>query len=91
MDNLRSHHASEVSAELSRRGVRVVFLPPYFPDMNPTEILWSSLKQRFKSRFRRAVQTISRAIGGAWRRLKDLDLSPLLRRTGYRSIYQTGS
>ena len=91
MDNLRSHHASEVRTQLSKRGVRILFLPPYSSDMNPIEILWSSLKQRFKSRFRRAVQTISRAIGGAWRSLRDLDLSPLLRRSGYRSIHQTGS
>ena len=91
MDNLKSHHASEIKVYFKRRGVRLLFLPPYSPDMNPIEIVWNSLKRRFKSRFRRALQSVSRAVGGAWRSMKSLDISPLMRQTGHPTIHPTSS
>ena len=41
MDNMRSHHAKQVQAVLAAAGVKVLFLPPYSPDLNPIERLWS--------------------------------------------------
>lgn len=35
MDNLKVHYAARVQAEIEAVGAKVVFLPPYSPDMNP--------------------------------------------------------
>lgn len=83
MDNLASHHAIEVVEAVSRRGASVTFLPPYSPDFNPIEMLWNNLKQRFRKRFRRFVQTVKRSVGGCWRSLRDLDLRKFLPPCGY--------
>ena len=45
MDNLRAHHHPQVAAECAQRGVRVLYLPPYSPDLNPIESGWALQKQ----------------------------------------------
>lgn len=40
MDNLSVHHAAVVRESIERVGAKVVFLPPYSPDLSPIE-LWA--------------------------------------------------
>ena len=51
MDNLRSHHAIAARVAVERREAFIPFLPPYSPQFHPTEMVWSTLKRRFCSRF----------------------------------------
>ena len=44
MDNMRSHHVGEVAEVLHAAGIELLYLPPYSPDMNPIEMMWSKLK-----------------------------------------------
>lgn len=44
MDNMKSHHAKAVKDLLDSSGVRYIYLPPYSPDRNPIEKLWSKVK-----------------------------------------------
>ena len=44
MDNMRSHHAKAVKEVLDASGIRYLYLPPYSPDFNPIEKMWSKLK-----------------------------------------------
>ena len=44
MDNLSAHHAAEVREILEEHGIEVRYLPPYSPDLNPIEELWSKMK-----------------------------------------------
>ena len=53
MDNMKSHHAKAVKDLLDSSGVRYIYLPPYSPDLNPIEKLWSKVKaflHKFKAR-----------------------------------------
>ena len=53
MDNMKSHHAKTVKNLLDSSGVRYIYLPPYSPDLNPIEKLWSTVKaflRKFKAR-----------------------------------------
>ncbi|MSS37740.1 transposase [Clostridium porci] len=48
-----SHHAKAVRELLDKAGIRYLYLPPYDPDLNPIEKLWSKVKallRRFKVR-----------------------------------------
>ncbi len=46
MDNMRSHHVKEVGELLRQNGVIPRYLPPYSPDLNPIEMMWSKMKSR---------------------------------------------
>lgn len=53
MDNMKSHHAKAVKNLLDGSCVRYIYLPPYSPDLNPIEKLWSKVKaflRKFKAR-----------------------------------------
>lgn len=45
MDNLAAHKNAAAVKRIEATGARVVFLPPYSPDLNPIEKLWSKLKE----------------------------------------------
>ncbi|MDB6079742.1 MAG: hypothetical protein JWO82_3489, partial [Akkermansiaceae bacterium] len=44
MDNLASHKNAGTLELIARRGAEACFLPPYSPDLNPIEKMWSKLK-----------------------------------------------
>jgi len=44
MDNMRSHHVRAVRDILEASGIGLLYLPPYSPDLNPIEKMWSKLK-----------------------------------------------
>ena len=41
MDNMRSHHTRAVKDLLEQAGVHYLYLPPYSPDLDPIEKMWS--------------------------------------------------
>jgi transposase len=45
MDNLSAHHDPRVVAACAAHGIRVLYLPPYSPDLNPIEPGWALQKQ----------------------------------------------
>jgi transposase/transposase-like protein len=53
MDNLSSHKVKGIVEAIEAAGVSVKYLPPYSPDLNPIELLWSKVKailRKFKIR-----------------------------------------
>jgi transposase len=67
MDNLQAHKAVGVQQAIARRGARLLYLPPYSPDLSPIEPCWSKLKtalRKAKARTRPALDAaIAEAIG----------------------------
>jgi transposase len=49
MDNLASHQSADAQEAIAAVGASVVFLPPYAPDFNPIEMMWSKVKQILRS------------------------------------------
>jgi transposase len=45
MDNLSAHKNSEVAEHIKKCGAELLYLPPYSPDLNPIENMWSKIKQ----------------------------------------------
>jgi transposase len=45
LDNFRSHHSKVAVSRAEALGIRLVFLPPYSPHLNPIEFVWKSLKR----------------------------------------------
>lgn len=49
MDNLSSHKRQRVRELIEDVGARLVFLPPYSPDLNPIEMIFAKVKQLLRS------------------------------------------
>lgn len=49
MDNLSSHKRLRTRELIESRGAELVFLPPYSPDLNPIEMIFSKVKQLLRS------------------------------------------
>jgi len=48
-DNLGAHKIAAARRLIEEAGARVVFLPPYSPDLNPIEMAWSKVKSILRS------------------------------------------
>jgi len=69
MDNLSSHKAFCIREAIERVGAQVLFLPPYSPDLNPIEKMWSKVKGLLRSAAQRTKETLWDAIGAAIRQV----------------------
>ena len=49
LDNLSSHKSERARKLIESRGAQLVFLPPYSPDLNPIEMVFSKIKQLLRS------------------------------------------
>lgn len=49
MDNLSSHKRARIRELIEEKRAELRYLPPYSPDMNPIEPIFSKLKQRLRS------------------------------------------
>jgi transposase len=65
MDNLSSHKASSVVPAIEAVGAEVWYLPPYSPDFNPIELMWSKVKNHLRRLAARTKRTLINAIGKA--------------------------
>lgn len=72
MDNLATHKVQGVTEAIEQAGARLSYLPPYSPDFNPIENMWSKIKQilrsanpRTGSELIQAAQTAFQAISSA--------------------------
>lgn len=51
LDNFSSHRVN-VTVEFAReKGIELIFLPPYSPDLNPIEFIWKSIKRIISKEF----------------------------------------
>ncbi len=58
MDNLSSHKRARTRELIEATGARVLFLPPYSPDLNPIEMIFAKLKQLLRSLACRTQQAL---------------------------------
>jgi len=64
-DNLSSHKDPVSEALIKACGATLCFLPPYSPDFNPIEKLWSKVKQHLRSAKARTGKTLADAVAQA--------------------------
>jgi len=62
MDNLSSHHCRAVIDAIESAGASVWFLPPYSPDLNPIEKVWSKVKAWLRRRAATTIEGLMKAI-----------------------------
>lgn len=63
MDNLASHKVSGVQEAVEARGAKVLYLPPYSPDLNPIEQAFAKLKALLRKAAERTIEGLWKKIG----------------------------
>lgn len=83
MDNLASHKSPGLAQALQQVGAEVWFLPPYSPDLNPIEKMWSKVKAFLRKAAARTKETLIEAIGAALRTITASDAVGWYSHCGY--------
>lgn len=85
LDNLGSHKGKAVRQAIRKAGAHLIFLPPYSPDLNPIEQVFSKLKTLLKRADERTVEATWRRIGHLLDRFTPSECANYLRHAGYAS------
>ena len=83
MDNLPTHKVAGVREAIEAAGARLEYLPPYSPDFNPIENMWSKVKQGLKSRAPRTARQLFKAAGAAFDTVTPKDCHGFFLHAGY--------
>jgi transposase len=83
MDNLTAHKRPQVKDRIESAGASVLYLPPYSPDFNPIEMIWSKVKRLLRSFAARTVDTLHDAFGRAFAAVTPGDILGCFRHCGY--------
>jgi transposase len=62
LDNLSVHKTVGVREAIEAAGARLVYLPPYSPDLNPLEFAWSKLKAYLRKAAARTTKALHHAL-----------------------------
>lgn len=81
-DNLAAHLRPEVTEAIERAGASVLPLPPYSPDFNPIEEMFSKFKEALRRLGARAKDHLYNAIGEALRGVTIQDILGWFRQAG---------
>ena len=75
MDNMRTHHVKEVSEIInnSEKLLTLLYLPPYSPDFNPIEMMWSKIKSVLRMIKIRNISMLPDAIKTAFSKITSSD------------------
>jgi transposase len=84
LDNLSSHKAAEVEEMIQAVGAELWFLPPYSPDLNPIEKMWSKVKEILRAVKARCTEELYQAVRVALERTTCEDAVGWFESCGYR-------
>lgn len=62
MDNLAAHKSTPIKDAMEAVGARLLFLPPYSPDLNPIENAFAKLKAMLRKAAARSIEQLWDAI-----------------------------
>ena len=85
LDNLGSHKGPAVRAAIRAAGARMLFLPPYSPDLNPIEQVFAKLKTLLRKAAERSVEATWKRIGLLLDAFPPHECAAYLKNSGYAS------
>ena len=83
MDNLGSHKGAAVRKAIRAVGARLIFLPPYSPDLNPIQQMFAKLKLLLRKAAERTVEATWQRIGDLLDAFPPQECANYLRNSGY--------
>ena len=83
MDNLPAHKVQGVREAIQSVGASLLYLPPYSPDFNPIEMVFSKLKALLRAAEARTISDLWNAIADALTRFTPAECRNYLAAAGY--------
>jgi transposase len=84
MDNLGAHRPKRIRELVEERGVELIYLPPYSPDLNPIEEALSKIKHILRKIGARTKEALIEAMGRALAAVSARDVRGFFVNCGYR-------
>lgn len=85
MDNLSSHKRPAIRQAIRSVGARLLFLPPYSPDLNPIEQMFAKLKHLLRKAAKRTAEATWQCIGSLLDAFSADECANYLANSGYAS------
>jgi transposase len=83
LDNLSSHKVSGVREAIEAAGAKLLYLPPYSPDLNPIELTFSKFKRLLRDAAERTVEELWATISRLLERFTPNECANYIRHCGY--------
>ena len=83
MDNLSTHKTKGVREAIEGAGAELRFLPPYSPDFNPIENVFSKLKALLRKAAARSIEELDQAVKEALKAITSSDCANCFAAAGY--------
>ncbi len=83
LDNLAAHKDAQALQHIKAAGATVLPLPPYSPDLNPIEQMWSKVKEHLRNAKARTQQALEEAIADALASITPQDAQHWFEHCGY--------
>ena len=83
MDDLPGHRLPGVRELIESRKAKLLYLPPYSPDFNPIEMIWSKVTRLLRSAAARTVETPHIAFGQAMDAVTSSDILGCFQHCGH--------
>ena len=83
LDNLSAHKDAQAKQMIESTGAQICFLPPYSPDLNPIEKMWSKVKASLRAAKARTQEELCDAIAQALKTIRPDDAKGWFQSCGY--------
>jgi len=83
LDNLSAHKTPDIRACIEHVGAELWYLPPYSPDLNPIEMMWSKVKTYLRTAAARTEEALYDAIANALQTVNHTHARNWLAHCGY--------
>jgi transposase len=83
MDNLSAHKVAGIRERIEACGARLLYLPPYSPDLNSIEKAWFKLKQFLRAAKARTAEALDQAVTEALKTITPENAAAWFRHCGY--------
>jgi transposase len=83
MDNVAFHQVCGVKDAIESTGAKLIYLPPYSPDLNPIEPMWGKIKNCLRKESARTLDKFAKSIKIAFTSIQSVDLAGWYKHCGY--------
>lgn len=83
MDNVSFHKSETIKNLIESKGAKIIYSPPYSPELNPIEEMWSKVKNSLRKLSARTKYKFKEAIEKSLLAITKTDLSGWFKHSGY--------